>query len=722
MWLPSSSAHIHHGEQELIGLGGWRCYCIVADASAIPDLTDYLYQGLWAEGYGFVHVGGRGQRLGRCLIDRAVAQPERLDFVATPVLGEGLTRRSIEPEFRPGADVLDWQPKDFMDQKTWERENETYRAAWIAVEPEAKRKARTAAVELTQCASTKRAQDVMWRAVSSYELSGDFELEMQNGHKMTVADLLEEGTEDYHLSEMPDPLDPSYRGDRRIAVLNLRPEIGENPIIYSHARGGILYFLKQDEAEIMLDADERSRITDEALRLMRNRGDVYQRDTVLQYIGRDGRGHEVNDQWLGDYLDRHARWKKIDRTGTPVAASVPDWLPKRINGKVQDWKLPTLNGVITAPVLRKDGTILNKRGFDRETGLYLFGRSFPPVSLEPTKEDLKAALSTLWRPFAEFPYATPEDRGACLAAILTACTRRTLPTAPGFIIDAAQAGSGKTYLAQSIKALATGDVGVMTLKADRAEFDKALTGSLLAGDSALLFDNVRDASFNTTAEAFLTSEFYSARVLGGNRMARFPTNVLVLVTANNFETSNDLWRRVVSCRIDAKMENPETRQFAFRPHDECLKNRQAIVAAGLTLLRGYIAAGKPRMSDRGMASYEAWNGLIRGCVLWLAAEGLFECGDPISRQEQARVEDPTLAELARFLAAMQSKVGDEAQTTAQLHGALYGQMDSIFGRLLDNLELGKWLSANKGRIVNGMCIEDCGQDRTKTKLWKVTCG
>ncbi len=183
VWLPSSSAHIHHGEQELIGLGGWRCYCIVADASAIPDLTDYLYQGLWTEGYGFVHVGGRGQRLGRCLIDRAVGQPERLDFVATPVLGEGLTRLKVEPVFRPGADVLDWQPKDFIDQKTWERENETYRAAWSAVEPEAKRKARTAALELTQCGSTKRAQAVMWRAVSRYELSGDFEVEMGSGKK-----------------------------------------------------------------------------------------------------------------------------------------------------------------------------------------------------------------------------------------------------------------------------------------------------------------------------------------------------------------------------------------------------------------------------------------------------------------------------------------------------------------------------------------------------------
>ncbi len=247
VWLPSSSAHIYQGEKELIGLGGWRCYCVVADATTIPDLTDFLYQGLWAEGYGFVSVGSRGQRLGRCLIDRSVAQPERLDFVAAPELGDGLARRTAEPVFRPG-DVLDWQPTSGMliDQKTWERENETYKAAWLAAEPEAKRNARTAAVKLTRCASTKRAQAVMWRAASSYELSGDFELELQDGHKLSVAELLESGTEDWHLAEMPDPLDPSYRGDRRIAVLNLKPEIGESPVIYSHARGGVLYYLTKD--------------------------------------------------------------------------------------------------------------------------------------------------------------------------------------------------------------------------------------------------------------------------------------------------------------------------------------------------------------------------------------------------------------------------------------------------------------------------------------------
>jgi hypothetical protein len=70
---------------------------------------------------------------------------------------------------------------------------------------------------------------------------------------------------------------------------------------------------------------------------------------------------------------------------------------------------------------------------------------------------------------------------------------------------------------------------------------------------------------------------------------------------------------------------------------------------------------------------------------------------------------------------MKDKVGADTLTTAALHTALYDDMNAIFERVLSTLELGKWLSANKGRIVGGMRIEDCGQDRTKSKLWKVTC-
>lgn len=75
------------------------------------------------------------------------------------------------------------------------------------------------------------------------------------------------------------------------------------------------------------------------------------------------------------------------------------------------------------------------------------------------------------------------------------------------------------------------------------------------------------------------------------------------------------------------------------------------------------------------------------------------------------------AELARFLASVREKFGEAEHTAKQISEAV--ELEAVFGRLVNNLKLGKWLSANKGRMVNGMCIEDCGLNRTKSRLWKV---
>jgi hypothetical protein len=53
-------------------------------------------------------------------------------------------------------------------------------------------------------------------------------------------------------------------------------------------------------------------------------------------------------------------------------------------------------------------------------------------------------------------------------------------------------------------------------------------------------------------------------------------------------------RRVVLCTLDAKKERPELRNFKRDPVAEVLADRGAYVAAVLTVVRAYIAAG-----DRG---------------------------------------------------------------------------------------------------------------------------
>lgn len=147
----------------------------------------------------------------------------------------------------------------------------------------------------------------------------------------------------------------------------------------------------------------------------------------------------------------------------------------------------------------------------------------------------------------------------------------------------------------------------------------------------MLWDNIVGNFDSPSFAALLTSEVYTDRVLGASSSEAYPNRLLTLMTGNNFAPSGELPRRVLTCRLDAQSENPFTRTFAFNPADICLDHRQALVAAVLTLLRGYVVAGRPRMSNVTVGSFGQWDADIRQAVLWIgqhvAPDG--RIGDPL---------------------------------------------------------------------------------------------
>src|SRR5262249_60831180 len=60
------------------------------------------------------------------------------------------------------------------------------------------------------------------------------------------------------------------------------------------------------------------------------------------------------------------------------------------------WPFPHVSGVITAPTLRADGSLLADPGYDPETELYLLsGFQIPPIPEHPPREQAVAALKLL---------------------------------------------------------------------------------------------------------------------------------------------------------------------------------------------------------------------------------------------------------------------------------------------------------------------------------------
>jgi hypothetical protein len=133
---------------------------------------------------------------------------------------------------------------------------------------------------------------------------------------------------------------------------------------------------------------------------------------------------------------------------------------------------------------------------------------------------------------------------------------------------------------------------------------------------------------------------YKDRVLGVSPVLRLPTNVLFLISGNNFHPKGDLYRRILTTRIDAKTDAPERRSFDIEPLEYCGERRHLLVAAALTLLRGFIVAGQPRTTRDRLASYERWDDLIRQCVLWAADQGIAGLGDPTACIQQAKEQEP----------------------------------------------------------------------------------
>ena len=143
------------------------------------------------------------------------------------------------------------------------------------------------------------------------------------------------------------------------------------------------------------------------------------------------------------------------------------------------------SGIIEAPTLRRDGTLLDRPGYDQATGL-LFdpgGTLFAPIPARPTREDAEAALATLREVLRGLPLRRRRpSRSVAISALITGLVRRALRAAPLFAFSAPKMASGKTLLATLVSYLATGRPPAMLSQTDDAESErKRLFAVLLEG-------------------------------------------------------------------------------------------------------------------------------------------------------------------------------------------------------------------------------------------------
>ena len=413
-----------------------------------------------------------------------------------------------------------------------------------------------------------------------------------------------------------------------------------------------------------------------------------------------------------------------------------------------------LVGVIEAPSLRPDGSIIQQAGYDAATGyLYAPTVTFPAVPERPTQQDAARALAELGDVFGEFPFTSDAGRMVPIAAVLTIIVRPAVAGAvPGFLFDASTPGTGKSLVADAVSTIATGraaprctfPIATYKSKINLEELEKILGSYALRSAAVIGFDNIGPGGFGgAPLDKCLTAwPDVDLRVLGRSEVPTMPWRAVILGTGNNLAVLDDTVRRVLWARLESDQEKPEERTgFTHCPLlPWVLAERPRLVVAALILVRAYILDGRhqdPRVKPMG-GGFEAWTELIPHAITYAGGANVL-----LARPGDDTVAANDLGLLAAILDAWEQLQGDDGVgltaksalallypperrrgETAPPDGfepareAIEQLTDTRTGQVPSANALGAQLRRFKGRITRGRRLA-CRPDRKGVQHWTV---
>ena len=229
---------------------------------------------------------------------------------------------------------------------------------------------------------------------------------------------------------------------------------------------------------------------------------------------------------------------------------------------------------------------------------------------KPSVDDVKEARRLILdEVLIDFPFVATADQTHAVAGLITPLVRPLIkgPT-PLLSCESPTGGTGKGVLATAIAIIATGyPPELMVEGRDPDEWRKRITSILRISPTIVCIDNVQKHLDPAALAVALTSETWTDRELGFTRQLSFPIRTSWIMTANNPSYSDELGRRIVQCRMDSKLENPEERTN-FRHQDllgRIRAHRGELLWAVLVLIRHWVSEGMPP-GAASLGSYEDW--------------------------------------------------------------------------------------------------------------------
>jgi len=229
---------------------GFHRYFVAADGRDIAGFAKRLGDHLMLGGWVWGDVSESGSILHRTLIDvGATCGPERLWYEANAVFSDAnlaYVEGAREPRcFEGGVLTTSALPELTAEETTRLVQMKGKIAAELAAEAKAVRDAwlvKRGKSLRERGVTPERVRQVLADAVDNFILSGDIQIQLDDGTMPTVAEILRDPGR-YDGATCADPLEPDYHGGQNVGVIYTYGR----PIIFSQAHGGVTYTLVAPE-------------------------------------------------------------------------------------------------------------------------------------------------------------------------------------------------------------------------------------------------------------------------------------------------------------------------------------------------------------------------------------------------------------------------------------------------------------------------------------------
>ena len=470
-----------------------------------------------------------------------------------------------------------------------------------------------------------------------------------------------------------------------------------------------------------------------------NPPEIFSRAGMLARLAKDSEGRpmiqDIDRDRLRYRMTRTAEYLKVSDEMShvfPPDAVVGDVLAAKA------FSFPRLDGITQSPVLRPSGTILDRPGYDKETGLIYVPESKVEIEVpfEPTEDEVESAVDLLRELYIDFPFVDDASFANMLGLTLTPVVRPAYPgPTPLAVIDKPAMGTGASLLSEVVCAIATAQPAAMMSPPEHdEETRKQITSVLRTGRPIIVIDNLGSELKNASWARVLTSTVWEDRILGHSKVATLPQRSTWITTGNNIKIGGDLPRRCYWIRMDAKMAKPWDRSPESFTHPNLLEwvgeSRGELLGALLTLARHWYAEGRPRWNGRPPGSFEGWARVVGGILETAGIPGFLG-----NTKEMLDRTTAGTSEWETFLTAWHNAFGENSLTAKELVKRLHEDefealRETLPAELASHYIDGSTILARKfGEAFaekdsvrygdNGIRIERAGQNRNKVALWRV---